>query len=127
MRQYTILVKSYYNRLLKGYSDKEIRLYLKSLNNINDLDSRFIENAIIDSKAIQKENKVIFNRFNFIKRLKDKISKDEFKENKYLPIVNYGETQQHVNRKFKLDLDNNKIIFKLNKNVSIKISPKNYT
>lgn len=127
MRQYTILVKSYYNRLLKGYSDKEIRLYLKSLNNINDLDSRFIENAIIDSKAIQKENKVIFNRFNFIKRLKDKISKDEFKENKYLPIVNYDETQQHGNRKFKLDLDNNKIIFKLNNNVSIKISPKNYT
>lgn len=79
MRQYTILVKSCYNRLLKDYSDKEIRLYLKSLNNINDLDSRFIENAIIDSKAIQKENKVIFNRFNFIKRLKDKISKDEFK------------------------------------------------
>jgi IS605 OrfB family transposase len=122
MRQYTILVKSCYNRLLKGYSDKEIRLYLKSLNNINDLDSRFIENAIIDSKAIQKENKVIFNRFNFIKRLKDKISKDEFKENKHLPIVNYGETQQHGNRKFKLDLNNNKIIFKLNKNNHIDIN-----
>ena len=122
MRQYTILIKSCYNRLLKGFNEKEIRLYLKSLNSIDDLDSRFIENAIIDGKAIQRENKVIFNRFNFIKRTKDKISKDEFRENKYLPIVNYGETQQYGNRKFKLDLTNNKIIFKLNKDKHIDIN-----
>jgi len=122
MRQYTILVKSCYNKLLKGFNEKDIRLYLKSLNNIQDLDSRFIENAIIDSKAIQKDNKVIFNRFNFIKRSKNKISKNEFKENKYLPIVNYGEIQQHGNRKFKLDMNNNKIIFKLNKKNHIDIN-----
>lgn len=121
MRQYTVLVKSCYKKLLNGFSDKDIRLYIKTLNNVEDLDSRFIENAIIDGKAIQKENKVIFNRFNFIKRCKGKISKDEFKEIKYLPIVNYGETQQHGNRKFKLDLDNNKIVFKVNKGKHIDI------
>ena len=42
MRQYTILVKSCYNRLLDGKNDKDIRIHIKSLNNINDLDSRFV-------------------------------------------------------------------------------------
>lgn len=57
MCQYTILVKSCYNRLLKGYSDKEIHLYLKSLNNINDLDSRFIEMLSLIVKPFKKKIK----------------------------------------------------------------------
>jgi len=122
MRQYTILVKSCYTKLLKGLDEKEIRLYLKTLNNVGDLDSRFAENAIIDAKSIQKEKKVIFNRFNFIKRSKNKLSKDEFKENKHLPILNYGEILKKGNRKFKLDINNNKIIFKLNRHNHIDIN-----
>jgi IS605 OrfB family transposase len=116
MRQYTILVKSCYNRILDGKDDKEIRIYVKTLKNINDLDSRFVENALLDAKSIQKDNKVIFNRTNFFKRSKNKIDKDTFKEDKYLPIVNYGELKRKGNRKFKIDIDNNKIIFKLNRN-----------
>ena len=58
-RQYSILVKSCYNRLLDKFTDKDIRLYCKTLNNVSDLDSRFVENAILDAKSIQKENKVI--------------------------------------------------------------------
>lgn len=115
-RQYTILVKSCYNKLDKEVSNKDIILYIKTLNNIDDLDSRFVENALIDAKSLQKDNKIIFNRTNFFKRLKNKISKETFKENKYLPLVNYGETKQKGNRKFQLDLDNNKNIFKLNRN-----------
>lgn len=114
-RQYTILVKSGYNRLLEGKTDKEIRVYLKGLNGVEDLDSRFTENVILDIKGFQKENKMIFRRLNFFNRSKDKISKKEFKENKYLPIVNYGEKSTNGNRKFKLDLLNNKVIFKLNR------------
>jgi len=120
-RQYTINVKSCYNRLLDGLNDKEIRQYIKTLNNINDLDSRFVENALLDAKSIQKENKVIFNKINFIKRTKNKITKDIFKQNKYLPLVNYGETKQKGNRKFQLDILNNKIIFKLSRNTHIDI------
>jgi IS605 OrfB family transposase len=118
-RQYTILVKSGYNRLLEGKSDKEIRIYLKSLNGVKDLDSRFIENVILDIKGFQKENKMIFRRLNFFNRSENKICKKKFKEDKYLPIVNYGEKSVKGNRKFKIDLLNNKIIFKLNKHTHI--------
>jgi len=121
MRQYTIMVKSCYKQLLKGSKDKDIRLYIKSLNNISDLDSRFIENALLDAKGFQKDNKIIFSKQNFFKRLKNKINKDTFKENKYLPLVNYGEKAQKGNRKFQLDLENNKIVFKLNRNEHIDI------
>lgn len=118
-RQYTILVKSGYNRILKGMLDKDIRLYLKELNNVDDLDSRFIENVLVDVRSLQKENKLIFRRSNFIKKCKNKISKEEFKLNKYLPLVNYGEKLQKGNRKFKIDLENDKVIFKLNRNKHI--------
>jgi IS605 OrfB family transposase len=118
-RQYTILLKSGYNRLLEGMADKEIRLYLKNLDGVKDLDSRFIENVILDIKGFQRENKMIFRRKNFNKRSKDKISKEEFKRDKYLPIVNYGEKSVKGNRKFKIDLFSNKIIFKLNRNKHI--------
>jgi IS605 OrfB family transposase len=114
-RQYTILVKSSYKRILNKLNEKEIRLYLKTLNNVQDLDSRFLENAIIDAKSFQNENKIIFKRENFFKRFKNKVTKDIFKENKYLPIVNYGELSQKGNRKFKIDLENNKIVFKLSR------------
>jgi len=121
MRQYTILIKSCYNKSIKGFTDKEIRLYLKTLNNVGDLDSKFVENAIIDKKTFQKENKIIFRKSNFIKRSKNKIDKKEFKENKYLPIINYGEKSCKGNRKFQIDLDKNKIIFKLNRKTHINI------
>jgi len=118
-RQYTILVKSTYKRILNKSSEKEIRLYLRGLNNVKDLDTLFYNNAILNAKSFQKENKIIFKRENFFKRLKNKVTKDIFKENKYLPLVNYGETIKYGNRKFKLDLENNKIIFKLNRNKHI--------
>ena len=121
MRQYTILVKSCYKKIICGLNDKDVRLYIKTLHNIFNLDSRFVENALIDAKALHKENKIIFNRNNFIKRSKNQISKEEFRLNKYLPLVNYGELNQKGNRKFKIDMDNNKIIFKLNRNEHIDI------
>jgi len=121
MRQYTIMIKSCYNKIIDNVNDKDIRLHIKSLKNIDDLDTRFIENALLDAKSLQKDNKIIFNRNNFFKRLNDKIDKNTFKNNKYLPLVNYGEKSCKGNRKFKLDLDNNKIIFKLNKNEHIDI------
>jgi IS605 OrfB family transposase len=121
MKEYTILVKSVYNRILENKSNKNIRLYLKTLNNINNLDSKFLDNAILDAQGFQRENKIIFKRKNFFKRLKNKINKEEFAKNKYLPLVNYGEKLQKGNRKFQFDLNNNRIIFKLNRHKHIDI------
>jgi len=122
MRQYTIMVKSCLNKLKNDLNEKEIRLYIKSLNNIDDLDTRFIENALVDAKTLLiKDDKIIFRRSNFLKRSKNKIDKEIFKQNKYLPVVNYGEKSKKGNRKFKIDIEENKIIFKLKKDKHIDI------
>lgn len=120
MRQYTILVKSCHNRIIDGFDEKQIRLYIKTLNGVGDLDSRFVENALIDAKALNG-GKIIFNRFNYNKRYQNKLTRKEYKESKYLPIINYGELKQKGNRKFKIDMENNKIIFKLNRKNHINI------
>ena len=121
-RQYTCLVKIAYNRLLDNLNDKDIRQILNNLNNVKDLDSRFTENAILDAKGFQKENKLIFRRLNFVKRFKNKITSEQFKENKYLPLVNYGEKANKGNRKFCLKMEENKVIFKLNRNKHIDLN-----
>jgi predicted transposase len=58
-RQYSILVKSALCRLLEGSNVNDTREYLNhKLNNVNDLDTRFSENAILDAQAlIKKMNK----------------------------------------------------------------------
>ncbi len=146
-RQYTILVKSAYNRLMEGMKHDDTYHYLSTLKGIQDLDTRFYENAILDAKALiealkdkfkeakkinksliyadfikQKENIVRFRNDNFTKRYKNIISKDVFKENKYLPFTNYGEKAEKGNRKFYIDLDNNKVVLKLSKNKHINLN-----
>jgi predicted transposase len=141
-RQYSILVKSALCRLLEGSNVNDTREYLNhKLNNVNDLDTRFSENAILDAQALikkmnkeykkaikknknltweefikKKENRICFRRKNLEKRSKGEITKEEFKENKYLPVTNYGETGEKGNRKFYLDMEKNECVFKLNRN-----------
>ena len=73
--------------------------------------------------GIFKDETVIFGgKYNFIKKCKGLISKDEF-DIKRLSLVNIqGELLQKGNRSFQLDvIENNKIIFKLNKDKHINI------
>ena len=52
------------------------------------------------------DSKVIFGgKQNFIKRIQNKISKEEFKEKRLSPILSIGEAQYQGNRKFKLNED----------------------
>ena len=122
-QQYNIAVRWSYNRFKENKSEKEIRLLSKSLKNINLLNSWLINCAIKDGKAIYtrfKDQKVIFGgKKNFVKRVKGKISKEEFKSRRLNPLCSIGQQLCFGNRCFKLDIENNIIIFKPNKSIKI--------
>jgi hypothetical protein len=114
-REYSSLVRYSYNRL-KEISEKDIRVLHKSLNNIDNLDAWTRQCSINEAKQIlnkHEENKVIFGgKNNLIKYLKGLISKEDYKNKRLLPLNIFGEMVNNGNRKFKLDLFNDKIIYK---------------
>lgn len=115
-REYSLLVRYSYNRLKEGVSEKDIRVLHKSLNNIDNIDAWTRQCSINEAKQILNrngENKVIFGgKPNMIKYLKGLISKEKYKEYRLLPLNIFGESANNGNRKFKLDLYNDKIIYK---------------
>ena len=118
MKQYSSCQHYVYNRIQEGLSQKQIKQNIKSLNNLNLLDSWFIQCSFYD---IPNKFKVIFGgKKNYFQRLKGLISKDEYKLNRLAPLCSYGEKSSgtkhvHGNRKFKLSDDLTHIILKLNK------------
>ena len=132
IRKSSNMVRFAYNRFQDEKSEKYIRLLSKSLENIHT-DSWFIQCAIKKANYIFLTNKekVIFGgKFNFFQRLKHKLNKNIFKENRLLGIYSQGEKLANGNRKFKLDISNNKIIFKFSKTkhiyLKLPIFHKNY-
>jgi predicted transposase len=119
-RQFSCVVRFAYNRFLENKTEKEIRILCKNLKNIQNLDSWFIQCAIKQAEQIYKKfgnKKVVFGgKKNLFQRIKRKISNEEYKEKRLMNVISQGEKLQYGNRKFKLDiLENNKIIFKLNR------------
>ena len=126
------MVRYAFNRYKDNKSEKDIRLLSKSLSNILS-DSWLIQCAIKKANYLLLANKekVIFGgKFNFFQRLKHKLNKDEFKSGRLLGIYSQGEKLANGNRKFKLDISNNQIIFKFSKskhiNLKLPILHKNY-
>ena len=120
LKQYSNIVRYSYNRFLDGQTEKMIRELTKSLNNIDLLNSWLVQCGIKDGKSIQTrfKNKVVVfgGKFNLINRLKNKITKEEYQLKRLSPMNIQGEELKKGNRSFKLDIiENNKIIFKLNK------------
>lgn len=112
-----------FNRYKDSKSEKDIRLLSKNLSNI-PTDSWFIQCAIKKANYLFLTNKekIIFGgKFSFYQRLKNKITSKQFKENRLLGIYSQGETQKGGNRKFKLDIANNQIIFKFSKTKHINL------
>jgi predicted transposase len=126
LKQYSNVVRYSYNRFIDGKSEKDIRDLSKSLGSIYLLNSWLIQCGIKDGKAICsrfKNEKVIFGgKYNLINKLKNKITKDEFLLKRLSPVNIQGEELKQGNRSFKLDIiENNKIIFKLNKDKHIEL------
>ncbi len=126
LKQYSNVVRYSYNRFLEGKTEKDIRKLSKSLNSIDLLNSWLIQCGIKDGKAIQtrfKDKKVIFGgKQNLTNRLKNKITKEEFLLKRLSPVNIQGEKLKQGNRSFILDIiENNQIIFKLNRNKHIEL------
>ena len=112
------LIRFCYNRLVENNTENEIRTKIKTqFNNIDSLDSWYIASTITEAKTIfssKKEHKnIIFGgRKNWILYNKKKITKEEFKSKRLSPVIIIGEASQKGNRKFILNITENKITFK---------------
>lgn len=116
LREFNSCIRFSYNRLVEGLLEKDIRHLIKSRNMYLVLDSWFIQCAIREAQSWFKKvpnGKLIFGgKRNFELRSQNKISKEQLKELRLHPICIQGEAPKKGNRKFDLDIENNKIMFK---------------
>ena len=122
MKQYSSVQHFVYNRIYEGKSQKDIKQQIKQLNNVNLLDSWFVQCIFYD---IPKKQKVIFGgKKNYFQRLKNNISKEQFKQKRLSPIYSIGEVINKSvkgNRKFHIEQDLENILFKPNKLTKINL------
>ena len=122
------------DNLKSGYNTqtKDVLKFFKTKNNIL-LDTWFQQSAFSKAKEILTrlknekclDKKVIFGgKKLFLERCKNKITKEEFKLKRLLPIYSVGQARPHGNLKFRF-LSKNKILFKPYNNIdTIKINLK---
>ena len=125
-KQQSNVVRYAYNRLTENKSEKEIRFLCKNLNNIDILNVWLIQSGIKKANEIYKRNKdskVIFGgKQNFINRINNKISKEEYKNKRLLPLNSIGTADYKGNRLFNFNIiEDNSIVFKPNRNTKIKL------
>ena len=122
MKQYSSVQHFVYNRIQEGKLQKDIKQQIKLLNNVDLLDSWFIQCSFYD---IPKVDKVIFGgKKNYFQRLKNNISKEQFKQKRLSSIYSIGEVINKSvkgNRKFHIEQDLENIIFKPNKSTKINL------
>ena len=122
MKQYSSAQHFVYNRIQDNKSQKDIKQQVKQLNNVNLLDSWFVQCIFYD---IPKVDKVIFGgKKNYFQRLKNNISKEQFKLKRLSPIYSIGEVVNKSvkgNRKFHIEQDLENILFKPNKLTKINL------
>ena len=127
MNQQSNIVHIAYNRFKNGMEEKDIRLYIKNMNNIN-IGSWLIQCAIKKASYLWKKDKEAkaiscFGGKHLFKKLSQKkISKDEWKRKRLFPIMSQGEQNQKGNRLFKLDFENRKIYFNLDRKNKFEIN-----
>ena len=123
MEQYTSVNHYVYNRKQDGLTMKQIEKQIKSLNNIELLDSWFIRCSFYD---IPDKSKVIFGgKYNFYQRLKGLITNKEYKQKRLKPIYSLGEVVNKsvkANRKFHIEQDLSSITFKPNRQTQLQLN-----
>ena len=128
-RQQSCVIRSAYKLFQKGNNEKEIRAKLKSMNNIDTVDSWFQQSAIKDAyymyladTELKIKTRIFGGKKNLQKRSLIKLSKSDWKQNRLLPITSIGESNSCGNRKFAFDIiDNNQLILKINRKQHIQI------
>lgn len=126
MRIFSSIVRVAFNRYQDGMEEKQVRAYCNARFNHN---SWFIQSAIKEAAALYKLNgskHILFGgRNNLRQYIRGLIDKDTFKYRRMFPIGIQGEKRCKGNRLLSFDLDNQRIIYKPNKerHVEIKFLP----
>lgn len=115
VHQYNSLFKFVYNRTKDGLDQKQIKAKVKEMNNVDKMNSWFVQTAIYDVKSFSGKDKVIFGgKKLFLKRNKGQISREEFLENRLLPLSSIGcrnNVSYKGNRFFRIDNDLKTVTF----------------
>ena len=115
-REQASITRFAFNRYQEGLKEKDIRVLLKSLNNISK-DTWFQQSAIRAAAAMyescvkRKQTTVVFGKNAFNQYKEGTITKQELKEQRTFGISSIGEAPQKGNRKFKF-VSINEIQFK---------------
>ena len=126
IKSYNNVLRFTFNRLQEqpNLSTKEVSALQKTMNNVL-VDVFLCGSAIYDAKAIVEKvgtNKVIFGgKSLMLKRCQKKITNEEWKEQRLLPLCSIGQANNKGNRKFQI-LSSNQVLFKPNKDVHITLN-----
>ena len=129
-QQYSCVYRYSYNRLYDGLFKSDIYHQIFKLNNVELVKSRLVNDCIDFASRIYEKDKLtghksIFGgRKNFIQLIKGKITKSEYSKNRLNSLYIQGETLHKGNRHFTLDVINNLIIFKYDRNNHYKLNIK---
>ena len=110
---YNCVLRFTYNRYQENpeYSTKEITELQHKMNNVH-IDSHFLNSARYVAKSMSDKPKVIFGgKSLFIDRCNNKISKEDFKIKRLVPMCSIGQANKQANRKFTI-IDETHILFK---------------
>ena len=131
-QQFSCVYKYSYNRLYDGLTKSDIYHQVSKLNNVELVKSRLINDCVDFASRLHEKDKInnhksIFGgRKNFIQLIKGKITKSEYSKKRLSSLYVQGETSRNGNRYFTLDIINEKIIFKYDRNnhyeLNIKLS-----
>jgi len=127
-KQYSSCLHFMFNRIKKDrLSETEIKHLL--INNTSLLDSWFKQSCVKEAIQLNNSNKdaklYFGGKKNFFRRLTNKITKEEYTGNKLSSLYSIGESSNKsvkANRKFYLNQELDKIIFKPERNIKIELT-----
>lgn len=113
MRIFSSIVRMAFNRYQEGLSEKEVRAYVSQRFSHN---SWFIQSAVKEAQALYlargKERVVFGGKWNLTQYLKGLITKEQFKQNRLMPVCSCGQAPNYGNRLIDFDLSNNRVTYK---------------
>ena len=124
-RQYSSCLHYFYNRTKEGLSETQIKHL--SLNNVDLMDAWFKQSCVKEALQLKDKEHLIFGgKLNFIKRLKNQITKEQYKENRLNPLYSIGTRSNSGiagNQKFHLEQDLS-LTFKPNRKTKVQLNLK---
>lgn len=128
LRQYNSVIRFSYNRWQENmqYSLAQIEKLVKTtMKGIDLIDASLIKLAVNEAKSLRKKKKIIFGsttEFNKLKYHKGTANKSKFVAKRNASMLLRGSTSDNNgNRKAYLDISNNQVIVKINRNWHVSI------